>query len=95
MGAHPEQASAFVLDLANPEGSLARIEVAGLNGAGTYASKSLAIALPAGSDGPNTLNMAGCKVKVATANPWEVAGSIECPAGERRPARTEFRVQAR
>lgn len=95
MGAHPEQASAFVLDLANPDGSLARIEVVGLNGPGTYAPKSLAIALPAGRGGPNTLNEAGCKVMVATANPWEVAGSIECPAEEHRPARAEFRVRAR
>ncbi len=98
VGANPEEATAFVLDLENPGHSSARIEVAGLSGPGTYAPKALSIKLPSGGSaggGQNIVEVSGCRVKVARANPWEISGTLECPPGEHSPSRAEFSVKAR
>lgn len=97
VGANPEEATAFVLDLENPDRSSARIEVAGLKGPGVYAPTKLAIELPPGGSlgGPNNVIVEGCRVRVARANPHEVTGNLDCPPGDRRPTGARFSVKAR
>jgi hypothetical protein len=89
--------TSILLDLQNPDGSEARIEVAGIRGPGLYTPTAIAIELPPGGPhgGPNVVDVRGCKVRVQPLNPPRINGSLECPAGENRPADAIFTVVAR
>ncbi|MFN0305431.1 MAG: hypothetical protein ACKVQU_34350 [Burkholderiales bacterium] len=96
-GANPEQAAGFVLDFANSDGSKARLEVAGLQGPGSYVPKIFTIALPPGGSlgDVHVVDVRGCRAPVRRANNFEIEGVIECPAGERSPSDARFSVRAR
>jgi hypothetical protein len=96
-GKTPGEPASFLLEFENPDRSTARIEVAGIRGPGVYVPQAIAIELPPGGSlgGPNVVDVRGCKVRVKTINPNKVEGTLECPAGELRPADAKFTAAAR
>lgn len=90
----PGEPMSILLDLQNSDGSEARIEVAGIRGPGLYTPTALAIELSPGGPygGPNVVDVRGCKVRVQPFNPPRINASLECPAGDNRPADAIFTV---
>lgn len=90
----PGEPMSILLDLQNSDGSEARIEVAGIRGPGLYTPTTLAIELSPGGPhgGPNVVDVRGCKVRVQPFNPPRINASLECPAGDNRPADAIFTV---
>lgn len=93
-GKAPGEPTSILLDLQNPDGSEARIEVAEIRGPGLYTPTALAIELsPSGPHaGRNVVDVRGCMIRVQPRAPQRINGSIECPPGENRPTNAIFTV---
>jgi hypothetical protein len=96
-GKAPDESTSILLDLQNPDGSEARIEVTGIRGPGLYTPAALAIeqSPSAPHPGPKVPDVRGCKIRVQPRAPQRINGSIECPPGENRPTNAIFTVMPR